>query len=312
MQRSIAKEKGTTLDLDSRSTSVEASLDPLFHDLKIDTEAQTETETCIETKAKSAMEHPQTLQGQGCKLESLPSEIRRHILSVSDLTQLKSLVQASPSYYQQYIFDKRYLLETSLKQTLGDCYFDACVVYLCMTQERDIPKLFQLYSEHTTSGSSGQFNTISREQASHMASFYWNIVRPLVDYCAHWALDNLAREARKDPHYHTTAVTRTEKRRITRAAYRFYVVCNILDCSYHSEPSWEPDLDLASYCHTFIEPWEVEEVYSFFQFAADQLREKALGAKSYLVQAYSRFKPRREPPSPLGWFEDGDGKFSHL
>jgi hypothetical protein len=72
MQRSIAKEKGTTLDLDSRSTSVEASLDPLFHGLKIDTKAQTETETCIETKAKSAMEHPQTLQRQGCKFESLP------------------------------------------------------------------------------------------------------------------------------------------------------------------------------------------------------------------------------------------------
>lgn len=43
-------------------------------------------------------------------LEDFPAEIRRHILSMLELDELKVLVRASPVYHQQYLLDRRYLL----------------------------------------------------------------------------------------------------------------------------------------------------------------------------------------------------------
>lgn len=52
-------------------------------------------------------------------LESLPAEIRRHLLSTLEYDRLKALVQAFPVYHQQYLLGRQHLLCKCLEMTLG-------------------------------------------------------------------------------------------------------------------------------------------------------------------------------------------------
>ena len=58
-------------------------------------------------------------------LESLPAEVRHHLLSFLDLSQLRSLVHASPVYHQQYLSGRTLLLCGLLKEMLGASAVDA-------------------------------------------------------------------------------------------------------------------------------------------------------------------------------------------
>lgn len=293
MERSTAKGKDPILDLKDHNT-LQASLDPLFHTLRIGPETQVETETNIETKIKSESETPEMLhQDQICRLESLPAELRRHILSLLDLTDLKSLQQASPTFHQQYLQDQSYVLRKSLERTLGDICLDAYATQLIMTQKIDSDGLIELYWDRDMYTSQLLLARIPNDQICSVVSFYWNVVRPLVPSCAHWALDNLAKHAKKAPHYHTMEVTITEKHRITRAAYRFYIFCYIAELKYiarsdivnDGSPWYDGERsemdDVYSYSQT-LEAWEVEEFGVFWLFSRDTLYKKILEVEPML------------------------------
>lgn len=52
-------------------------------------------------------------------LETLPAEIRIQILLLLNVEGLKSLVQPSPVYHNQYLLDRKRLLLNCLATTLG-------------------------------------------------------------------------------------------------------------------------------------------------------------------------------------------------
>ena len=64
-------------------------------------------------------------------LESVPAEIRHHLLSILDFKGLKALIFASPIYLQQYLLDRERLLSECCERTLGNTniIMDACAVY---------------------------------------------------------------------------------------------------------------------------------------------------------------------------------------
>lgn len=72
---------------------------------------------------------------RNCGLDILPPEVRRHLLSILDLPRLKALVHASPTFHQQYLIDRKYLLCKSLEETLGSVTVDAYAVHLFAAQD---------------------------------------------------------------------------------------------------------------------------------------------------------------------------------
>jgi hypothetical protein len=62
-------------------------------------------------------------------LETMPPEIRRHLLSTLELAGLKALVHASPTLHEQYLLERRFLPCSSLEVTLGSVGLDANTLY---------------------------------------------------------------------------------------------------------------------------------------------------------------------------------------
>lgn len=121
-----------------------------------------------------------------------------------------------------------------------------------------------------------------------MAAYYFRLVKPIMEPFAHWMQDNLAKAKQKlidtqgapqdravpcpvpkkrDPQRKRleTALTDTELRRVTRATYRFQLLCQLgsLPGSWRRREEQQRTI-LAFFEH--FEPWEIEELFTFYQF----------------------------------------------
>ncbi|OQD99135.1 hypothetical protein PENSOL_c007G06446 [Penicillium solitum] len=123
-------------------------------------------------------------------LESLPSEIRRQILSILEIDNLRSLVQASPIYYHQYQLDRRLLLCQSLEVTLGSVTVEAYAGHKSNSMEvsnqrtaQGIDNFLTFYHPiRSEAWSSPLHKVLSIEEVTSMARFYCSIVQPLVGW----------------------------------------------------------------------------------------------------------------------------------
>ncbi|KGO78401.1 hypothetical protein PITC_068640 [Penicillium italicum] len=209
-------------------------------------------------------------------LENLPSEIRRHILSMVDIDSLKTLVQASPVYFHQYRRDRKLLLCQSLESTLGSVTADAYAVHKsssmefstkCTTEEVDdfLPFYHTIRSQ---AWSSPLYKVLSMEEVTSMVKFHRLTVQPLMQFFVTQALSNLIKETKGSQIEET--LSSTEETRLMRAFYRYQLCCNIygpgMGVEMHHE-TWNPIFDriskdfLCIFC-----PWEAEEIscISFF------------------------------------------------
>lgn len=85
-------------------------------------------------------------------LESLPPKIRRYLLSVLELADLKALVRASPALHEQYLLDRSFLLCSGLEVTLGSAVYRFQL--LCQVTDPTSPALGL---EHITSNATAVF-----------------------------------------------------------------------------------------------------------------------------------------------------------
>jgi hypothetical protein len=87
-----------------------------------------------------------------------------------------------------------------------------------------------------------------------------------------------------------------EKLRLTRAIYRFQLLCQVADPADTAllssrEETVRAFLDL-------LEPWEIEELFSFYQFAQD-VYDRALKDIRWHLQPHNpKFEDQRQPPTP--------------
>ena len=93
---------------------------------------------------------------QNCnsRLENLPPEVRRHLLSSLDLPRLKLLVRSSPTFDQQYLFGREYILCKSIERTLGSVTVDAYAVHRSAAQAKHAKQnttgFLESYTENTS------------------------------------------------------------------------------------------------------------------------------------------------------------------
>lgn len=125
------------------------------------------------------------------KLESLPPEVRRHLLSMLDLPLLKALVRASPTFHQQYLHDRKYILRRSIKNTLGSAEASVCVLDQAPAMKRDRADFLDWYSELTSGQRTRQ---LTEDQAQNITAYYFRFVKPVLENYSPFIVDDLLEE----------------------------------------------------------------------------------------------------------------------
>ncbi|KAJ3529597.1 hypothetical protein NM208_g9684 [Fusarium decemcellulare] len=236
---------------------------------------------------------------QNAPLEDLPAEVRRHLLSVLDLPQLKALVRASPTFHQQYVFDRKYLLCRSLENTLGSVMFDA---YACqLSQSSDWKQFQQDYTERTCMPPSDQ---ITQETAAKIAVFHTNYVTPIVRYFSDKSMNrllSLTKDLEGDKP--EAALSSSEAMRFTRAVYRFQILCQVAGPGNKTDMRLDLQLQVAEQFFLIFEPWEVEELWSFYQFVESIYDDVFKQVRDDFHPDNPKFDDQARPPTPEGAFD---------
>lgn len=242
-------------------------------------------------------------------LESLPAEVRRHILSVMDLPRLKALVRASPTYHQQYRLDRRYLLNAALQVALGSVSLDAYITQKAMAlpeaAHESLSGLLDTWEERLPHSSSFQLGTIPDDEVVNMVSFYLQTAAPVAKYYVKQALKNLDEQVGDVSHRLPSQPepSNIEWQRCLQAAYRFQLLC----CAVKSTRLIRGRLDvlegLAERLFYTPEPWEGEGLLSLYQFAEAVYEDIFDDIAADLHPDNPRFDNQDRPPTPDGAFE---------
>ncbi|KAI2730677.1 hypothetical protein CBS147332_2529 [Penicillium roqueforti] len=216
-------------------------------------------------------------------LETLPFEVRRHILSMVEIDSLKTLVQASPVYFYHYQLERKLLLCQSLESTLGSVTADAYAVHKSTSMEcskgRDSKGIDDfLTSYHTMRSqawSSPLHNILILEEVETMVKFHCSIVQPLMRCFVREALTNLTEKTNESQIEETLSTT--EETRLMREFYRFQLCCNIYGLeSAESIPyvSWISVSQhiLGDFLYIF-DPWEAEELSCVSYFCEEKCEQ---------------------------------------
>jgi len=234
------------------------------------------------------------------RLDTIPTDIRRYLLSFLDLEQLSALVHASPVYHAQYREDRNYLLTKSVEATAADA-FTICQFQSQRTDfVQDVPGFLRSYSGAKARRYLSLQGKLGLDTVIGMAQFYFNVVKPLADYYASWALEHLAQETGHadaiSPQGHK--LTATERLRVTQAIYRFQLLCDIVTprglTSYsQKEANAQALLDI-------LNPWQVEQTLAFFEFAKGRYAKLVEDVRWDLHPDNPKFDDQGRPPTPVG------------
>lgn len=250
-------------------------------------------------------------------LEALPAEIRRHLLTVLDLSQLKGLVHASPVFHQQYLHDRRHILHRSLEATLGSVLVDAYAVHVCGARSKEaVTELFKVLDSQKT-----PTDELDLAELERMAIFHIRHVAPVVELFSLQILGEFSRRAEEAgvvDHVciqKTPSLSVTETLRFTRAVYRFQILCQVavlldgedmLRSNDHQKGRVERFLGLN-------QPWEIDGLFSFYEFVERSYDSVFKKIHDDVHPDNPRFDDQGRPPTPIGAFDLGPlGKSSNL
>lgn len=152
----------------------------------------------------------------------------------------------------------------------------------------------------------------TQEEATSIAAFYFYTVKPIAEHYAHWSLANLATFVAEDSHIRqkeaTHIITVMETMRFARAIYRFQVFCGFagyniqsIELGSISRSMESRDENVLAFIDA-IEPWEIEEMYSFYQFAQEVYDNIFSKICRDLHPDNPRFEDYNRPPTPEGAF----------
>lgn len=234
-------------------------------------------------------------------LETLPPEIRRDLLSILDLPELKALVRASPVFHQQYLFDRHYLLCLSLENTLGILAVDAYTI--SGVAGNDELGLLESYSEETWRRPMPLVGQLTENRANEMAAFYLHYVKPITERFGRWALNNLAREVGQGANGNEKEArpSHTEMMRLTRATYRFQLLSQLVNLD-----DWTKRNNAESSIQVLfdnIQPWAIEELLAFYEFAEEIYNGVFNRIRWDMHPQNPKFNDQARPPTPDGAFD---------
>ncbi|KAK3935654.1 hypothetical protein QBC46DRAFT_396979 [Diplogelasinospora grovesii] len=245
-------------------------------------------------------------------LENLPPEVRRQLLSILGLEELRALVFASPVFHQQYILDRRFLLCKCLETTLRNVTVDAFSVYQSglsgFLNTRTNEKVTQFLKSYQHRRSLAQYSilteSLTEDEVVGVVAFHSSIIKPLTRYYTSWALANLANET-KDLQSHEP-LSKAEETRLMRALYRFQLCCNLFGVGRHGTSRQATfrfrSVDILTIFICIFEPWQVEEIACIYTFAEEKYDQIFRDISWDVNEKNPKFDGQR-PPTPEGAFD---------
>ncbi|OJZ92928.1 hypothetical protein ASPFODRAFT_120406 [Aspergillus luchuensis CBS 106.47] len=246
-------------------------------------------------------------------LETLPPELRVQILLLLNVEGLKSLVQASPVYHDQYLLDRKRLLLNCLATTLGSIFFEACIVQetssVSFSQTRNHDSILEYFGSLTKRRCHSDFMPagLTLNDAIDMVAFYLSVLKPFARHYSAWALRNLAKEPEATHTKIDEDLSESEKSRIIRALYRFQLCSNVFGVGPNKD---ELDLfrirfqlgddEILKLLEDLWEPWELEEINCINVFAETKCREIHDAVTWDFSERNPRFDDQERPPTPDG------------
>ncbi|RAK84011.1 hypothetical protein BO79DRAFT_276332 [Aspergillus costaricaensis CBS 115574] len=245
-------------------------------------------------------------------LETLPAEIRIQILLLLNVEGLRSLVQASPVYHNQYLLDRKRLLLNSLSTTLGSIFFEACIVQesssVSFSQTRNHDRILEYFGSLTERRCHSDLTAgLTLKDAIDMVTFYLSVLKPFAQHYSVWALGNLAQEPKATHTKIDEDLSESEEHRIIRALYRFQLCSNVFGVGPNKD---ELDLfriefqlsdsDILKLLEDLWEPWELEEINCIYVFAETKCREIHDAVTWDFSEKNPRFDDQERPPTPEG------------
>ncbi|GAQ47300.1 similar to An01g01670 [Aspergillus niger] len=245
-------------------------------------------------------------------LETLPAEIRIQILLLLNVEGLKSLVQASPVYHNQYLLDRKRLLLNCLATTLGRIFFEACIVQetssVSFSQTRNHDRIHEYFGSLMKRRCHSDLTAgLTLKDAIDMVTFYLSVLKPFAQHYSVWALGNLAQEPEATHTKIDEALSESEEHRIIRALYRFQLCSNVFGVGPNKD---ELDLfridfqfsdsDILKLLEDLWEPWELEEINCINVFAETKCRAIHDAVTWDFSERNPRFDDQERPPTPDG------------
>jgi hypothetical protein len=215
----------------------------------------------------------------GRSLEDLPSELRRHLLLMLDLEELKNLVAASPVFHQQYLLDRRFILLNYLDMSLRSVAIDAVGAYRSGTSRfanrrttKSVSQFLLCYKDQHDKASSYCItkDVLTVDEAVEMVRFHARVVVPVMELFVDKSFENFPNttEQKEKNTVQQKALSATEKVRILRALYRHQMACSLFAPGRGKKLKF-PAIKILEQFLSLYEPWEVEEMGCIYTFARD-------------------------------------------
>ncbi|OAQ67123.1 hypothetical protein VFPPC_08569 [Pochonia chlamydosporia 170] len=221
------------------------------------------------------------------RLESLPPEVHRILLSTLPLNELRALVLSSPTIHERYLLDRRYLLCRSLENTLGSVSVDAYAVFQSSSAEFAKPRTREVIRGSLTL-------YLDWRNAPQQAKLPKELTEQEAITGEDGGLQSHA------------PLSCTEQTRLMRALYRFQLSCNLFGRG-HFASTLQPPLrfeavDILSMFLCLFEPWEAEEIGCINMFAKEKYDQVFIDIRRDVHEENPKFDGRR-PPTPEGAFD---------
>ncbi|KAH7308952.1 hypothetical protein B0I35DRAFT_360260, partial [Stachybotrys elegans] len=229
-------------------------------------------------------------------LETLPPEVRRHILSVAGLEQLQALVRASPTFHQQYLCDRRYILCSNLQGAIGPAVMTALSIY-SHDPSKDMPGIVAPNARDQSSQTI--WNRLTEDEAVGITGFYMKYTLPVVRHYSQHIWNNFIGKRSTDQAHECTG---SELLRLTRAMYHFHQFGQVAGISSRTIEfdDWMSAMD--SYIESMTS-WEVEEMICVYEFVRATFERTFDAIRWDVDQNNPKFDDQHRPPTPDGAFD---------
>lgn len=231
------------------------------------------------------------------RLQSLPPEVRHHLLSLLGLSRLKAIVHDSPIFHQHYLYDRNYILCSSLEHTLRGAAVDALAATMLSKPTSSLDETLVLVKE-LHSSDPRLVGKLTEEEAVAMAVLY-STAQSVTEHFASWVLDDLARLTGSQQEM---ILSSTENLRFMRTSYRFQILCRLADLRDRSRRTAAKDEAILPFLG-LLEPWEIEELFSFYQFVQSVYSKILDDIRLDVHPDNPRFDDQDRLPTPEGAFE---------
>jgi hypothetical protein len=246
-------------------------------------------------------------------LEDLPAELRLQILlDLSDVADLQAVVLASPVFHRQYLLDRQKVLGQVLETTMAGAFVEAYAVHISarlpkpgyFEQKEAVIERFLDEYRVLRSDPGAVIRQCALEDLLGMATYYWKVIQPLVEYYYTLFLSRLDTTGSASQERN---LSRTERVRFLRAFYRFQLYTTLF-CStttLYSLTQQFSDMYILTTFFDMYKPWETEEIACVSLWVKARYRQAFEALRWHVYREHPGHGHWESPYPPPGVYPNG-------